>query len=326
MVLGLRTAGMPHGWEFQLALTQPSLWNWQTKFQSIAWRLVSPHIFVLSLTLGSVLAMLLVTTLLRRIRNAERVARAWADGALDSRIVDHRPDEFGRLCQTFNVMAGNVQRLMRIGQTLAGAEERNILARELHDTAKQRSFALNIALTTLARHADTRPEQQRLIRSALELTSQLQQDLAAVLNRLGRSTPDDRNLDARLRSTLLLMLDGSAIAWRLSIAPGINETLQQHPDIISNLLAIATEGAANILRHSHAVHSRFALDRTDERISLTITDDGIGFDVDGPTAAGMGLVNMRQRTRKLPQGKFQLESRPGHGTRLTIDFHMPMEQ
>jgi signal transduction histidine kinase len=83
------------------------------------------------------------------------------------------------------------------------------------------------------------------------------------------------------------------------------------------LFRITQEALANVARHSHARRADVRLDYTPNSLSLTIRDDGQGFDPEH-SKAGIGTQSMRERTATLPNGVLTLESTPGNGTCVTV--------
>lgn len=87
------------------------------------------------------------------------------------------------------------------------------------------------------------------------------------------------------------------------------------------LLRIAQSGLANTTQHAHATKAEMTLRYADSGIGLYLTDDGVGFDPQsvGYHSGGFGLDSMRARAESLG-GTWALESAPGRGTALSIDF------
>jgi len=88
------------------------------------------------------------------------------------------------------------------------------------------------------------------------------------------------------------------------------------------LYRIAQEAMGNAVTHGGAQHVDVRLARSNGLVSLTVTDDGKGFDANRIGGSrGLGLINMRERARQL-NGTFELNSEPGRGTtvRVTIPF------
>lgn len=280
------------------------------------------------LVISAMASVAVATLLARRIRHAELIADAWAAGDMETRIHDRGRDEFGRLAQRFDRMADAVGETIQVRQQLAVSEERNRLARDLHDTAKQRSFALGLQLSVLD-HLNGRddqdgrdPRQGALIKAALGLTGQLQRDLADVIQRFSAPTVAEQGLRKALQDTFSHLLGGSGIEWRLLLDGVAERGVGAHPQHAGQLLLIATEAASNSLRHSGARRIEVVLNSAGDRYGWTIQDDGCGFAVDENETTGMGLGNMRMRARTLPGGRFRIAS-SASGTVVTVSFTLP---
>ncbi len=90
-------------------------------------------------------------------------------------------------------------------------------------------------------------------------------------------------------------------------------------EIEVTLLRTAQEALANVAKHAHAGRARITLSYMGDEVALDVFDDGIGFDMDGPTTAaggGFGLHGMRQRVARVA-GSVAIESEPGHGTAIS---------
>lgn len=283
------------------------------------------------MVISAMSAVAVATLLTRRIRHAENAADAWAAGDLVARIHDPGRDEFGRLSQRFDRMADALSEVIQVRQALAVSEERNRLARDLHDTAKQRSFALGLQLSVLD-HLHERdggdgrdPRQGALIKAALGLTGQLQRDLADVIQRFSAPTVAEQGLRKALEDTFSHLLGGSEIEWRLLLDGVAERGLSEFPQHAGQLLLIATEAAANSLRHSGARRIEVVLNNSGNRYGWTIQDDGCGFMISDHETTGMGLANMRLRARTLPGGRFRIAS-SSSGTVVTVSFTLEPTQ
>ena len=85
-----------------------------------------------------------------------------------------------------------------------------------------------------------------------------------------------------------------------------------------SLLRIVDEALSNVLRHAGATALEVMLRREADRVRLSIADNGRGIASD--SASGMGLSNMRARAELLPGGRFEIDARPGQGTRVAVSF------
>jgi two-component system NarL family sensor kinase len=264
--------------------------------------------------------------LLRRIRRARRAARAWTLGDTRTRILDPSQDEFGELTRSFDRLADSFAEVIRVKQHLAAADERKRLARELHDTAKQRAFALSLQLTALKSSAARDPDRQaRIVATSLALVGQLQSDLAGVIQRLSGSTVAELGMRAVLAEEVPALLEGSGVGWTLDIPDGADAALREAPAAAQQILLIAIEAVANAREHAQARRIVIAIREEGAGFLLGIDDDGQGFDAGDPGRPGMGLVNMRARARSLPHGEFAIASRPGAGTRIAVAFALDAE-
>ncbi|MES1242695.1 MAG: GAF domain-containing sensor histidine kinase [Acidobacteriota bacterium] len=194
----------------------------------------------------------------------------------------------------------------------AQAEERNRLAREIHDTLAQDlsaiAFQLEAAEALLDGPVD--PERvRRAVAAALDLTRKgLEETRRSVLDL--RAAP----LEGRSLATALADLAAERKVTFEGPAPA---PLPAAVEV--GLYRIAQEAVQNALRHAEASRVVIRLEGTPDRVRLTVEDDGRGFGIaDASSASRFGLVGMRERAHLLG-GSFQLESSPGAGTRVTVE-------
>lgn len=272
----------------------------------------SPTVLAFLLVFGVLSSIFLAAWVTRRLNRIAGAATAWSRGDFSERIDDRSRDEIGRVSALLDRMALDLRRLLRSRSQLATLAERQRLARDLHDTVKQKAFALNLQLATARRLLADTPGAERL-EQAQKLTQQIQQELGQILDEL-RSDAAELPFAERLRAR--------AIDW--SHSSGIVPTFQLEdmpalaPRHEESLLRIVDEALANVLRHAGAKRVDVALRREDERWRLSIADDGRGTAQE--SATGMGLRNLRERAQALPQGRFQLDAEPGRGTRIAVGF------
>jgi two-component system NarL family sensor kinase len=208
----------------------------------------------------------------------------------------------------------------------AQAEERNRLAREIHDTLAQNlsaiAFQLEAAEALLGQPAD--PERaRRSVSTALGLTRQgLEEARRSVLD-LRAAPLEGRTLPAALAALAAEAEAGGAPRVRFQSAPFPGPL---PPALEVGLYRIAQEALQNALRHAAAGQILLRLEAPPGAIRLTIEDDGRGFPAedagDGRAASRFGLLGMRERARLLG-GDLQIESSPGTGTRITAEVPLP---
>jgi len=248
----------------------------------------------------------------RRLNHVARAATAWSRGDFSDRIADRSRDELGGLSALLDRMALDLRGLMRSRAQLATLAERQRLARDLHDTVKQKAFALNLQLATARRLLADTPGVERLDQ-AQRLTQQIQQELAQILDEM-RASDAALPFTERLRARAMDWSHTSGLtpAFELDDLPPLASTYEE------SLLRIVDEALANVLRHAGATDLEIELRREADRVRLSIVDNGRGIAADH--VSGMGLNNMRERAEALPGGRFELDAPPGQGTRVAVSF------
>lgn len=202
--------------------------------------------------------------------------------------------------------------------------ERRDIHRELHDQVGANLSALKLDLnligTLLA--ADAPPKICERLQKAQQLTGEIIVRIRDVMADLRPPALDDYGLLAALRSCaqpftmrvgIPLMVNGDDIQPRLAIA------------VETALFRIAQEAINNIAKHAQARHVGITVTATDKRVTLVVTDDGVGFDAvhQDPRQQGWGLRTMRERAQAIAAG-FRVESSPGNGTRIIVE--VPREE
>lgn len=275
---------------------------------SLEWPIILGYLIVFGLASSFFLA----TWVTRRLNRVARAASEWSRGEFSHLIRDRSRDELGLLSGQLDAMALELKALMRTRTHLAKLAERQRLARDLHDTVKQKAFALNLQLATVRRALDDHPSRERVV-LAERMSQQIQQELAQILDEL-RSSDAELPLAARLRARAREWAATSGVALECDL----DDTPALRPEYEEALLRITDEALANILRHSGADRARVLLRLQADRLQLLIEDNGCGMMTDAPS--GMGLSNMQARAGSLPHGQFAIERSTLGGTRIRIDL------
>ncbi len=213
-------------------------------------------------------------------------------------------------------------RLFERSVQFGAIEERNRLAREIHDTLAQGLAAIALHLETadaLLDNEATAAQAQQTVQQALALTRKN-------LDEARRSVMDLRAAPLEGRS-LPEALTSLAQEWATKGDLGLNVTLtgQYHPlpvRVEAGLYRMAQEAFTNVVNHARAQHLDVTLIITPEKAELVIEDDGQGFDADQIPKGRYGLTGINERARLL-SGHLSLATCPGEGTRLTIT--VPLE-
>ncbi|HEU4665898.1 MAG TPA: histidine kinase [Dokdonella sp.] len=299
--------GTTVGW-LALELRLPSPWRHLLSESSFE----SPTVFGFLLVFGIASSIFLAGWVTRRLNRIAYAASAWSRGEFADRIGDRSRDELGALSTLLDRMALDLKGLLRTRAQLATLAERQRLARDLHDTVKQKAFALNLQLATARRVVADAPVAERL-EQAQRLTQQIQQELAQILDEL-RASDAELPFAERLRTRVVEWSHLSGIA----VHSALDDVPPQAAVVEESLLRIVDEALSNVLRHSGANRVEVALARRQDRIELVIADNGRG--APQAPAAGMGLRNLRERALLLPGGRLDLAARPDGGLRVAVSF------
>lgn len=196
-------------------------------------------------------------------------------------------------------------------QQLAVMEERNRLARDLHDSAKQKAFAALAQLGAangLLKHAPERVaahlgEAESLVYDVLQELNILIQEMHPVVLR-------ERGLVVALRDYIFEWSHQSEIAVDFKIEGAATLPLK----VEQSLYRIAQEALANVSRHSQAQQVEIQLAYCDDCVRLTISDNGCGFDPE-TTPLGLGLRSMQERA-EMASGELKIDSTLDSGTSI----------
>jgi len=189
----------------------------------------------------------------------------------------------------------------------AGEQERHALARDLHDSLGQQAVAIHLAieglLTNARRVGDSSADSlARLSHRCQSLT----EDIRTTCHGLFPPTLEALGLCAALRQ---LMRDYENVINVTSDCSLFPKDACLEPDIEIALFRIAQEAITNVLRHGKAEHMELNLEMDGMDVVLTVSDDGVDFDVEN-IEAGLGLLSMRERVNAVG-GSLQISSHPG---------------
>ena len=209
------------------------------------------------------------------------------------------------------------RRLAALAAKLINAqeEERQRIARELHDETGQAMTTLKISLSMVNQSLpDSASEQREKLTAAISLVDQTMENVRRLSHNLRPPGIDAFGLNAsldglcrdyRAHTDLKIIYEGTDVPRLADI-----KTL--------SLYRLAQEGLTNSAKHAEATEVKVSLTCREETLQLTIEDDGKGFHVDDVLASpfgGSGLAGMRERM-ELVDGELEVISAPGNGTRL----------
>jgi len=204
------------------------------------------------------------------------------------------------------------------GRLAAAEEGRRQIAREIHDDFGQRLAGLALALRAARKQLPEAHSQIAELDSIGGSLAELGEDLRRLSHDLHPAALERRGLAEALHDHCAEIERRHGLRVDLAIT-GVtcNEgSSPPPPDIALGLYRIVQEALANTVRHAGAQTASVTLRATSDTARLTVADDGRGF-APAETTAGFGLTGMRERVH-LVAGSVDIDSAPGHGTRLTV--------
>jgi signal transduction histidine kinase len=202
-------------------------------------------------------------------------------------------------------------------EELAAADERNRLARELHDSLTQTLYSLTLQAEAASRElaAGATPQASEQLQTIRRTAQQALGEMRVLLFELRPPDLEAEGLVAALQERLEAVEARSGLAAEL-IVEG-EETFPHHVE--PELYRIAQEALNNVLKHAQAHAITLSLQQSNGAIVLEVADDGRGFAM--PTSqsrGGMGLGSMQERAAHLG-GTLTIRSAPGAGTRVRVE-------
>lgn len=200
----------------------------------------------------------------------------------------------------------------------AGENERRHIARELHDDVQQILVGLRFSMDAARRNA-----QPTSLDDLIDPWIVHVQDAIGRLHNLTIKLRTQPSSEPGLRLKICLYIEDLKLAagqdLRLELGDGLGSI---HPNVDFACFRIVQEALSNAIRHSGARHLKVALQRTGHFLTVSISDDGAGFDLTAAQAVAhehFGLLGMRERAA-LAGGHLKIKSSVGQGTRVSASF------
>ncbi len=203
-------------------------------------------------------------------------------------------------------------------QELAALQERQRLARELHDSVSQALYGISLGAHTAREALESEPDQAMAsMEYVIALAEAGLAEMRALIFELRPESLETEGLVAALTKQVAVL----RARYKLTV----DVDLDNEPDLALEtkhaLYRIAQEALHNIIKHAHASSVVLRLAKQNNEIILEVRDDGRGFDTAGPFPGHLGLCSMQERVAKIG-GTLTVESTPGRGT--CIDVRVPM--
>ena len=260
----------------------------------------------------------------RWLREVFEVLQGVAMGDFSRRIaVSNHEDELALIEAGINLMADDLEDKDREAREYENGlrEERNRIARELHDSVSQLLFSAVLNSEAASALVESDPERAKTrIETVRVSATEAQQQMRDLLTEL-RLSP----LLGGLTSALNMFITTFSKREGIDTSFSADGERQLAPNIEREIFRITQEALNNVAKHSQATSATVELAFSSGVVHLSVEDNGVGFDPShtrqGET--GLGLTHMRERAEGL-DGKLAIESAPGKGTKITVEA--PLEE
>lgn len=242
-------------------------------------------------------------------------------------------DEIGRIGFELNELADKLQKQVTSLQNLANQkadlaekarsaaiiEERQRLARDLHDAVSQQLFALNMMASASIKMLDRdRETAKSQMLDVADLASKAQVEMRALLLHLRPIHLSEDSLCEGIKKLVDELEKKSGVTFYLAL----DELPELPGGIEENLFRIVQESLGNALRHAEASEIRITVKLKKKQFLLHIKDNGKGFEMNENKKGAYGLDSMQERSDEIG-GQFRVSSRPDEGT--LVEVRVPVE-
>lgn len=260
---------------------------------------------------------------------------SWLHHVEEGRQIDFTEINGGSDIQSITARVGKIQKQIaeqaKLSQKLATekaediesrmqeiiSQERNRLARELHDSVSQQLFGASMLMSAIN---ETRPmtdeRETKQLKMVEEMIHQSQLEMRALLLHLRPAALKGKTLQEGIEELLVELSQKVTmkINWKV-------EDFQLDKGVEDHLFRILQEAVSNTLRHAKSETFEVLLIQRDKFAILRIVDDGVGFDVEEAKAGSYGLQNMHERAVEVG-GTIKIISVKNKGTRLEVKVPM----
>jgi two-component system, NarL family, sensor histidine kinase LiaS len=249
-------------------------------------------------------------------------------GKFTDRITTYEKDEIGLISEELNQLAEYLQEqvhslqrlaeekteLSKTAKAAATMEERQRLARDLHDVVSQQLFALSMMSSASLRLFDQDPEKARKqLEQISEIAGKAQGEMRALLLHLRPVQLSGESLCEGIVKLIQELKHKTSLTFEASVdeIENLSNAAEEH------IFRIVQEALSNILRHADATKVKLLLTEESGYIQLYIGDNGKGFDIHEERMASYGLKTMRERCEQIG-GTYNIRSKTQEGTYIEI--------
>nr|WP_244527428.1 sensor histidine kinase [Lihuaxuella thermophila] len=283
---------------------------------------------VLVVTGGTLSGFIFGYSIKRRIEMLASSVMRFERGHFSFRVPESGDDEISLVANHLNRMAERIEQQVASLQKLSTekaewqenmkraviSEERQRLARELHDAVSQQLFAISMMSSAVK---ETLTSEVARIHDQIAMIEKMagiaQNEMRALLLHLRPVTLDGKRLKEGIEELLeeFKAKQWADIHWEVDDLPDLAKGIEDH------LFRIVQEGLSNVFRHSQATSVTVRLVARNRQISLKIIDNGVGFDLNKPKASSYGLQSIQERASAIG-GIAEVVSFPGKGTQVEV--------
>lgn len=268
---------------------------------------------VVSLPVGTLFGWAASRGLRNRLVTLSKTAQAWSQGDFTLSPHDSSGDEIGELSRSLAKMAEQLQTHMQMRNELARVEERNRLARDLHDTVKQQTYASRMQLFAAKSLLASDPQAAaEHIEIALQLNRETQQELKLIIDELRPAALQGKGLAQAISEYALRWQEHTHIP----VGYTVNGERPLPLETEQVLFRVLQEALSNVARHAQAKKVDITLQITPQAAELVVADDGKGYDPAAVPPHCLGLNSMQQRLEEA-HGSLTVETAPNAGVKLT---------
>jgi two-component system, NarL family, sensor histidine kinase LiaS len=288
---------------------------------------ITLYLFLLALGMMVYQSIMGYRTLGKRLEHISNFSAILSRDNLGQRMAVENHDELGRMESELNLLAEKIEKqvnsLQRLAEyneamqsqvhTAAIIEERQRLARDLHDAVSQQLFALSMMSAATLRLFETDlPLAKIHLQEIADMASRAQGEMRALLLHLRPVQLSEDPLHTGVENLVRDLGDKCKLKFDLSLEP-----VELSRGIENHLFRIIQEALSNILRHAEATRVRLAVFKKDRDLFLHISDNGRGFRPEENKSASYGLKTMQERCEEIG-GSFTLTSKEKQGTHISI--------
>lgn len=197
-------------------------------------------------------------------------------------------------------------------------DERQRMAREIHDTLAQGLAGILTQLQAAEQTMDEPARVRRHVTNAMNLARESLTEARRTVHAVEPSVLAEARLPDAINDVTRRWAEANDVDAVLTTT---GDPRPMHADVEVALLRTAQEALANVAKHARAGRVGLTLSYMEDLVTLDVRDDGVGFDpgarrVNGSAGGGFGLAGMRQRVQRLA-GRLEIESEPGGGTAIS---------